>query len=73
VADDGEGLPADQLEAVFARFHRVDPSRAAHDGSGAGLGLTIARAIVAGHGGTLTAASPGPGLGATLTIHLPAA
>jgi two-component system sensor histidine kinase BaeS len=71
VTDDGDGIPADQLDAVFTRFHRVDPSRVAHDGSGVGLGLTIARAIVTGHGGTLTAASGGPGLGATFTIKLP--
>jgi signal transduction histidine kinase len=73
VSDDGEGIPADQLEDVFTRFHRIDPSRSSHDGSGSGLGLTIARGIIAGHGGTLTAASAGPGTGATFTIRLPAA
>ena len=71
VADDGEGIPPDELDAVFTRFHRVDPARVAHDGSGGGLGLTIARAIVTGHGGTLTAASDGPGRGATFTVKLP--
>jgi signal transduction histidine kinase len=71
VSDDGEGIPGDQLEAIFTRFHRVDPARAAHDGSGAGLGLTIARAIVTGHGGTLTATSNGRG--ATFTVRLPTA
>lgn len=73
VADDGEGIPTDQLEAVFTRFHRVDAARTSHDGSGAGLGLTIARAIVSEHGGTLTATSPGPGQGATFTVRLPGA
>jgi signal transduction histidine kinase len=73
VADTGEGIPVDQLEAIFTRFHRADPSRASGDGSGAGLGLTIARAIIAGHGGTLTVTSGGPGTGATFTITLPAA
>lgn len=72
VVDDGDGIPADQLAAVFDRFHRVDPARATSDGSGSGLGLTIARAIVADHGGTLTAASDGPGLGSTFTVRLPA-
>jgi two-component system sensor histidine kinase BaeS len=73
VTDDGAGIPPDQLNAVFVRFHRVDPARAANDGGGSGLGLTIARAIVTAHGGTLTAASPGLGRGATFTIALPAA
>jgi signal transduction histidine kinase len=40
---------------------------------GSGLGLTIARAIVADHGGTLVADSDGPGRGATFTIELPTA
>jgi signal transduction histidine kinase len=71
VADTGEGIPVDQFEAIFTRFHRADPSRTSGDGSGAGLGLTIARAIIAGHGGTLTAASAGPGAGSTFTITLP--
>ena len=73
VTDDGEGIPADELAAVFDRFHRVDPARTATDGSGSGLGLTIARAIVADHGGTLTATSEGPGRGSAFTLTLPAA
>lgn len=71
VRDNGEGIPTDQLETVFERFHRVDPARAAADGSGSGLGLTIARGIVSEHGGSLTAASDGPGTGATFTVRLP--
>jgi signal transduction histidine kinase len=71
VADDGDGIPPDQLGSVFERFHRVDPSRTTSDGSGSGLGLTIARAIVTDHGGSLTAASDGPGEGATFTVSLP--
>ena len=71
VADTGEGIPVDQLEAIFTRFHRADQSRTSHDGSGAGLGLTIARAIIAGHGGTLVATSGGPGTGSTFTVTLP--
>jgi two-component system, OmpR family, sensor histidine kinase BaeS len=70
VTDDGDGIPVDQLHAVFDRFHRVDPARASSDGSGSGLGLTIARAIVTDHGGTLTAASDGPGTGACFTVTL---
>ena len=56
---------------MFERFYRVDPSRVAADGSGSGLGLTIARAIVEAHGGTLRAASDGPGKGVTVTMTLP--
>lgn len=70
VVDSGEGIPPDQLESVFVRFHRVDPARSDR-GTGSGLGLTIARAIVTDHGGTLTAHSDGPGRGATLRLTLP--
>ncbi|CAB5004638.1 MAG: HAMP domain-containing protein [Actinobacteria bacterium] len=71
VSDTGEGIPVDQLSSVFERFHRVDPSRVSTDGSGSGLGLTIARAIVAAHGGTLEAHSAGVGSGTTFRVELP--
>ncbi len=71
VTDDGEGIPHDQLESVFERLHRVDVSRVNADGSGSGLGLTIARAIVQAHGGTITASSSGSGRGARFTVALP--
>jgi two-component system, OmpR family, sensor histidine kinase BaeS len=84
VTDTGPGIPADQLDAVFERFHRVDPARSrvvgdgglgdsgpgGSDPGGSGLGLTIARAIVADHGGTLTASSNGPGHGTTITLRM---
>ena len=73
VTDNGEGIPADQLDAIFDRFHRVDGARTSSDGSGSGLGLTIARAIAADHGGSLTAASAGRGAGTTMTLRLPTA
>lgn len=71
VQDDGSGIPPDQLEAVFARFHRADPARTSGGSHGSGLGLTIARAIIHSHGGTLTAASAGNGQGTTMTVKLP--
>lgn len=71
VTDDGEGIPAEHLDLVFERFHRVDGSRQRTGAGGTGLGLTIARAIVTDHGGTLTASSPGPDLGTTVTLTLP--
>ena len=70
VSDNGDGIAADQLEAVFDRFHRADLSRH-NDGEGSGLGLTIARAIVVDHGGTLVARSPGLGCGATFRATMP--
>ena len=45
VSDDGPGIPVDQREAVFERFHRLDAGRGRSSG-GTGLGLAIARRIV---------------------------
>ena len=73
VCDTGEGIPGGELSSVFERFHRVDPSRVSGDGGGSGLGLTIARAIVMDHGGSLAASSPGAGQGTCLTMMIPAA
>jgi two-component system sensor histidine kinase BaeS len=69
VADDGPGIPAEHLERVFERFHRIDAGRARRQG-GTGLGLPIARAIVEAHGGHIRADSP-PRAGATITLALP--
>ena len=69
IADAGSGIPADQLETIFERFHRVDGGRTRGRG-GSGLGLAIARAIVEAHGGTITAESE-PEHGATFRIVLP--
>lgn len=68
VTDTGEGIAADQLEAIFERFHRA-PSVTGR--SGRGIGLTIARSLARAHGGDLTAASPGLGRGATFRLTLP--
>lgn len=72
VSDDGEGFSAEDGTRLFERFYRADSSRT-RDSSGSGIGLTISRALVDAHGGTLAAASDGPGQGATFTIHLPRA
>lgn len=70
VRDYGEGIDAKHIPHIFERFYRVDPSRTRATG-GAGVGLTIARAIVEAHGGTLTVFSAGLGTGATFTLTLP--
>ena len=72
VRDTGEGIPADQLERVFERFHRGDSARHA-DGRGSGVGLTIARGIAESHGGSLHALNSADRHGATFILQLPAA
>ena len=71
VRDHGPGVPADQLEHVFERFHQV-ASNGAEDQGGTGLGLTITRSIVQQHGGTIWAEST-EGEGARFTFTLPVA
>jgi len=66
VKDSGRGFPAGDAERIFDRFEKAPNS------TGSGLGLTIARAIVEAHHGSLTAQSDGPGQGARFTIALPA-
>lgn len=70
VSDTGEGLTEEQLEHIFERFYRSDTARD-RDHGGSGVGLTISRALVDAHGGTLTAHSAGPGQGSVFTITLP--
>jgi signal transduction histidine kinase len=69
VSDSGSGIPPDQLEQIFERFHRLDAGRS-RDRGGSGLGLAIARAITVAHGGSIRAESA-PGQGATFRIELP--
>ena len=56
VADTGPGIAPDDLQRVFDRFYRTDPSRSRNTG-GTGLGLTIARRLVEAHGGSIEAES----------------
>ena len=67
--DTGEGIPPDELNRVFDRFYRVDPSRTRSKG-GFGLGLSIAKWIAESHGGSITAKSEF-GLGSTFAVVLP--
>jgi len=71
VEDTGPGIPAEHLARVFDRFYKVDVSRAGTGvPSGSGLGLSIVRAIVERHGGTVTAGNS-PAGGARFDIWLP--
>ncbi len=72
VADSGQGIEASFLPHVFDRFRQADNTNTRHI-SGLGLGLAIARSLVELHGGTITARSDGPGLGATFSVRLPTA
>jgi two-component system OmpR family sensor kinase len=66
VTDHGQGIPCDAQSDVFERYWRGAEGRT-------GLGLPIARQVVAAHGGTLTLTSPGPaGDGCRFELTLPA-
>jgi two-component system, OmpR family, phosphate regulon sensor histidine kinase PhoR len=68
VADRGPGVPADQRERIFDKFHRVDDALTAEK-SGAGLGLSIARQLARGMGGDITY-NPREGGGAEFVLTL---
>jgi signal transduction histidine kinase len=69
VTDTGCGIPAAELPHVFERFHQGGQKA----NGGLGLGLAIAKHLVELHGGSISAASPGPGLGTTIALLLPGA
>lgn len=69
VSDTGEGIPSESLSKVFDRFYRIDGSAAS--AGGAGIGLTIARAIARAHGGDIVASSDGVGTGSSFTVTIP--
>ncbi|MBT5564752.1 MAG: DUF4118 domain-containing protein [Rhodospirillaceae bacterium] len=67
--DNGQGIPSEDLGAIFDKFFRVK----ARDRkiAGTGLGLAICKGILEGHGGSIEALSDGLGQGTTMRIHLP--
>ena len=67
VADNGPGIPTEERERVFDRFYRLEASRTTE---GNGLGLSLARAVVRLHGGTITLEDNGPGLRAVVALPL---
>lgn len=70
VHDTGPGIPAEDLERIFDRFFRSDPSRSRSNVPGLGLGLAIASWVVKEHGGSLRAANRPQG-GSTFTVTFP--
>lgn len=71
VADDGPGIPEEDLPFIFERFWRGDKSRSRHSG-GSGIGLAIVKQLVELHGGAVEVASQ-VGKGSTFTVSLPLA
>jgi two-component system OmpR family sensor kinase len=69
VFDDGTGIPAEILPRVFERFVRADKARSRADGS-SGLGLSIVKAIVEAHGGSIIASRLEP-KGTEFRVRLP--
>jgi PAS domain S-box-containing protein len=69
VIDQGRGIPADKLEAVFGRFQQVDASDSRQKG-GSGLGLAICRTILQQHSGRIWA-ERNPVRGSTFRVFLP--
>ncbi len=73
VQDSGPGIPEDELEKVFDRFHQVKAKKKSIDKpKGTGLGLAICREVVSYHGGEIWA-EKAPGGGARMVFYLPAA
>jgi two-component system OmpR family sensor kinase len=69
VHDDGPGMAEPVAARAFERFYRADPARSRHAG-GSGLGLSIVKAIVQAHGGTVAVVT-GDGRGTTVRVALP--
>ncbi|MGH7277455.1 MAG: hybrid sensor histidine kinase/response regulator, partial [Candidatus Rokuibacteriota bacterium] len=70
VSDSGAGIPPEVLPYVFDRFRQAD-STTTRSQRGLGIGLSLVKHLVELHGGSVHAASPGPGHGSTFTVKLP--
>src|SRR5215472_4292889 len=71
VQDNGRGLSPQSLKNVFEMFYQGGESGVSE--TGLGIGLSLAKKLVAMHGGTIRAESAGAGMGSTFTVHLPLA
>jgi signal transduction histidine kinase len=70
IVDEGIGIPPDMIDRVFEMFTQVDTSLD-RSTAGLGVGLSLARRLVELHGGSIHAASAGPGRGSAFTVRLP--
>ncbi len=69
IADEGEGIPAIDLEHVFEKFYRT--RKGDHVRAGTGLGLAISRGLIEAMKGTITAANRSDRAGAVFTLRMP--
>ncbi len=70
ISDNGIGLAEENLERIFQRFVQVEDHMTRHHG-GLGIGLSISKAVVEGHGGKIWAQSAGLNKGSVFTIAIP--
>jgi two-component system CheB/CheR fusion protein len=70
VRDNGAGIPPSMLDSIFDLFVQARPTLD-HTAGGLGVGLTLVRALVEMHGGTVTAHSDGEGAGSEFVVRLP--
>jgi signal transduction histidine kinase len=71
ISDTGIGIDKEQLPAIFGLFTQVHADSSAQYG-GLGIGLALAKTLIELHGGSISAASAGPGLGTEFTMRIPA-
>ena len=72
VIDSGVGLAAEEIPALFDLYKKGARGQDERKSGGLGIGLALVRSLVELHGGSVTAASPGEGLGSTFVLHFPA-
>ncbi len=71
VSDNGIGIAAPQLDAIFDIWEQAGQAATERSEGGVGIGLYLARRVIEAHGGSLHAASDGPGRGSQFTVRLP--
>ena len=71
ISDQGQGIAEEQLGHIFGLFYQAQPTEA-RTGAGLGIGLTLVRALVSLHGGTVSVRSEGLGKGSQFEVRLPA-